>query len=383
MTIKLLSHLGSVALLVVAAISANAAKGSQSQPTNGVPSVLLSKLNRGVNITRWFGYVKADDTELFKNYLTDADIANFKKLKVTYVRLCLAPEVIYREGTPDVTNLRFIDGALAKLEKAGMAVLWDLHDNGQMKLDAPDHDNSGFIKFWQSIASHYKGKSEESVVFELLNEPIFQKNPDVWYKLQAKTVAAIREIDPNRTMLVASTGWNGIDTLLSMKPLEEKNLIYSFHCYDPFTFTHQGASWAGDFQKSLTDIPFPSSPEAVDAIIKKIPEASRAGVIDYGTHRYDATYLRQRLESCVQWGNQNRVPVLLGEFGAYPPVAPAESRGRWFEAMASAIKEFNLPNCLWGYDDALGLGRDKAADGTIHLDPVTLGHFYHLELKRS
>ncbi len=356
----------------------NAAPFSQSQAPNGVPSALLQKLTRGVNITRWFCYGSPTDTATFKGYLLDEDLQNFKRLGVHYVRLCISPEVIYRDGAPDPTNLQYIDAALDRLESAGLAVIWDLHDNGQMKLDAPDHDNTGFIKFWEAVANHYKGKHELSAVFELLNEPIFLKNADVWYKLQRQTVAAIRAIDPDRTVLISSNFWDGLDALTTMQPLEEKNLIYSFHCYDPFVFTHQGATWTGEQQKALKDIPFPSSPEGVAAMIDKIPSQFQAAVKDYGEHRFGAKYLEERLGSAMRWGAQNHVPVLLGEFGAYPPVSPPDSRARWFDGMAAAIKKLNVPNCLWGYDDGFGFGRTVSSDGKVHLDPLTLRHLYKI-----
>jgi aryl-phospho-beta-D-glucosidase BglC (GH1 family) len=335
----------------------------------------MSKLTRGVNITRWFGYVKADDTATFKGYLLDEDLQHFKKLGIHFVRLCVTPGVIYRDGKPDPTNRGYIDQAIDKLEKAGLAVLWDLHDNGEMKLHAPGNDNSGFTKFWEALARHYKGRQETSTVFELVNEPVFQQNANVWYALQAKTVAAVRAIDPKRTIMVASTAWNGIDALLAMKPLEEKNLIYSFHCYDPFLFSHQGATWTGEQQKVMRDIPFPSSPEAVEAMINKIPAEYQASVRDYGEKRYGAQYLLERFNAGMRWGAQNHVPVLLGEFGSYPPVCPLESRAHWFDAAHDAIQKLGLPNAVWGYDDAFGFGR-SVKDGKVVLDPVTLKHLY-------
>ncbi len=366
-----------VALATVTMASAlTHSQAPRMQAANGVPIALLKKLTRGVNITRWFCYVKGDDTVNFRNYLIKEDLENFKKLGVQYARLCISPEVIYQNGVPNPTNLPLLDDGINRLEKAGLVVLVDLHDNGQMKLDAEDHDNSGFVTFWKAMAKHYKGYGENSTVFELLNEPVFAKNPEVWYNLQRQTVKAIRAIDPDRTILVASTGWNSVDTLLAMKTLDEKNIVYSYHCYDPFVFTHQGASWAGDQQKAMRDVPFPSSPEAVAAMIDKIPAPYKDAVRNYGEQRFGKKYLHDRLNLGKLWGIQHQVPVLLGEFGAYPPVSPVESRATWFEFMRDAIDEIGLPNAIWGYDDALGLGREKTADGKIHLDPVTLKHFF-------
>jgi len=341
------------------------------------PAELMSKLTRGVNVSRWFCYCDPHDTAHFTNYLTDEDFRNFHRLGVHFVRLCVEPEAIYGDGTPDPANLPYLDAAIDRLEKEGFAVVLDLHDtHDKMKLDQQGHDNSGFLKFWTAMAQHEKGRGETSTVFELVNEPIFRNNPEDWYKLQVQAVDAVRGADPERTILVASTGYNSVDTLVKMTPLPAGNLIYSFHCYDPFIFTHQGATWSSEQVKVMRNLPFPSSPEGVSAVLNAIPAEHRAAAVAYGNHRYDAAYLRSRLAKAADWGAQNHVPVFLGEFGCYPPAVQPDSRGRWFDAMRDAIQELNLPSSLWAYDDALGLGRKQSPDGKIVLDPVTLDHYF-------
>ena len=349
---------------------------SASQVAGGVPRPLLSKFKTGLNVTRWFCYLgNAGDAEHYDHYLLPADYAAFKKLGISWIRLCISPEAIYDNGGVNTATLPHLDAAVADLTRAGLAVSFDLHDNGQMHLDEVGHDNDGFVSFWQAIARHYKGKSENGLVFELLNEPQFNSNPDVWYALQRKTVNAIRAIDPRRTIMVTSTSWSGIDTMAKMQALPEQNLLYTFHCYDPFFFTHQGASWVGDPPKDLKHVPFPSSPEAVEAVLDQQPASERNNLKWYGSQRFDAKYLQTRIAKALDWGAENHVPVVLGEFGAYPAVSPVESRTRWFEAMRSILIG-KVPNAIWGYDDALGLGRTANADGTITLDPVTLKAFF-------
>ncbi|MFI5385957.1 MAG: glycoside hydrolase family 5 protein [Fimbriimonadales bacterium] len=352
-----------------------AALGS-AQGLGGVPAPLWSRFKTGVNVTRWFCYVNEAGPDHYRNYLTEQDFAEFKRLHVSFVRLCISPNLIYDNGAINAATLPYVDAALDRFQKAGIAVLWDLHDNGQLKLDQTGYDNSGFIKFWEAAATHYKGQRENEIVFELVNEPQFPRNADVWYQLQEQTVKAVRAIDPRRTIMVSSNGYNGIDTFLKMPPLAESNLIYTFHCYDPFFFTHQGASWAGDQPKLLKNVPFPSSPEAVSAMIAVVPEPVRGTLTWYGQQRYDASWLQKRIATAADWGKSHGVPVVFGEFGSYPPVAPVQSRERWFAAMRAAIDSAHLPYAIWGYDDAMGLGRTVQSDGTIKLDPVTLGSFY-------
>jgi aryl-phospho-beta-D-glucosidase BglC (GH1 family) len=344
----------------------------------GVPKDLLASLKTGVNITRWFCYLPGQNLpEHYQTYFTDADFAELDKLKVGFVRLCITPDQVDRNGSADSATLEALDVALGKLMFHGLTVIWDLHDNGQLKLDQPGIDTSKFTDFWMAIAARYKGRFERRLVFELLNEPQFTKDPAPWFNLQEKTVEAIRAVDPLRTIMVSSTRWSGVDAMELMKPLPEKNLLYTFHCYDPFFFTHQGASWVGEYPRNFKNIPFPATPEAVAAILPSNDEKYKDALIDYGKQGYDDAYLEKRLATCMDWGKRNGVPMVLGEFGAYPLVSPPDSRARWFEGMRKAIDKLGVPNAIWGYDDALGLGRSVNADGTLKLDPVTLGHFYN------
>lgn len=348
--------------------------------SNGVPKSLLDKLTVGVNITRWFCYVgDPNDTGHFTQYMKADDFANFTRLGLGFVRLCISPEVSYNASTGfNKKNQPFIDSGVRRLVDNDLVVLYDLHDNGQMKLDQTFVHNDAFVRYWEATARHFKGENEDRLVFELLNEPQYLKNPDEWYSLQERTVKAIRAIDPQRTIVATGTGWGGIDTLAKMKPLEETNIIYSYHCYDPFFFTHQGATWAGEQVKHLKSMPFPSSPDAVAAMIDQIEPSYRGLVKSYGDQHFDEAYLKSRLNLAEGWGHDQHVPVFLGEFGAYPPVAPEESRGRWFDAMKSVQRELHVRSCLWGYDDSFGLGRKALPDNSVELDRLVLKHLFGL-----
>ena len=347
--------------------------------SGGVPAPLLAKLDRGVNVTRWFCYQGGPGTpEHFKTYLKPGDLAQFRRLGVHFVRLCLSPETVYDAGKPRAAAMPYVDAGVERLEKAGLAVLVDLHDNGQLKLDSTG-DKDGFVKFWEAMARRHKGQGYATRVFELVNEPVFDKNPEAWWALQTKAVAAIRRIDPKRTILVSGTGYGGIDGLLKLKPLTQKNIVYSFHCYDPFWFTHQGATWAGDAPKQIKGLEFPADATNVEKVASTMTKPYADWVRDYGRKDNDAAYLMRRLKSASDWGKAHGVPVLLGEFGAYPPVSPPESRARWFVAMRKAIGTLKLPNCLWGYDDGFGLGRSVSSEGTIRVDGLTTKNLYGVQ----
>ncbi len=346
---------------------------------DGVPGAMVAHMTHGVNVTRWFCYEGAKRAPQAQgSYWLAQDAKWMKTLGIDYVRLCISPEYIFANGVAKAAELASIDTAIKKLQGEGMVVVWDLHDNGQMKLDAPRHQNRNFVTFWKSIATHYRGKGYSNLVFELVNEPVFQTNASAWHALQQQTVRAVRSVDPKRTIMVSGVQWGGIEGLEKLPVLPDHNLIYSAHCYDPFQFTHQGASWAGPEQQNLRNLPYPSSPEAVAAILPTIPEAQRKVATWYGEQRFNRSYLLGRLKKVSDWGTKHGKFVVLGEFGAYPPVSPAESRMQWFSDMAGIFAELKLSNVIWGYDDALGLGR-KVENGTVILDTDTLSAFYHVK----
>ena len=344
--------------------------------SNDVPASILSRLDRGVNVTRWFCYL-ADpkDTTHFETYFKEADFAQLKTLGVHHVRLCVSPEAAYDAGKPNAATMPHLDRALGRLADHDLAVLLDLHDNGQLKLDSTG-DGDAFVAWWKAVATRYRGKNEGGMAFELLNEPVFEKNPEAWWSLQKRAVAAIRGVDPKRTIVVTGTGYGGIEPLTKLPVLPQRNLVYSFHCYDPFWFTHQGATWAGEAPKEIKGLEFPANPANVEAVASKMSKPYDDWIRDYGRQKPDAAWLLGRLKVATDWGAAHGVPVLMGEFGAYPPVAPPDSRARWFGAMRAAIATLRVNNCLWGYDDGFGLGRSVAPDGSVRVDPVTVKNLY-------
>jgi endoglucanase len=122
----------------------------------------------------------------------------------------------------------------------------------------------------------------------------------------------------------------------------------------------------------LKGIPYPSSPQAVAGPLSQItnPEA-QSWVRDYGAQHWDRAKLKSDLGKAVEWGRENGVALYCGEFGAYPLVAPPDSRARWFHDFASVLKESHVGWSIWGWDDSFGFGR-RYENGKIVLDPVPI-----------
>src|SRR5262249_59551306 len=100
----------------------------------------------------------------------------------------------------------------------------------------------------EQIAKRY-GDGAASVYFELRNEPHDKLTPEKWNAAIPKLLAAVRKTNPTRPVIVGPANWNAIRSLDTLRLPDDRNLIVTVHFYDPFQFTHQGASFVKDAAK--------------------------------------------------------------------------------------------------------------------------------------
>jgi hypothetical protein len=147
-------------------------------------------------------------------------------------------------------------------------------------------------------------------------------------------------------------------------------VIYNFHCYDPFWFTHQQATWAGDVAKNLKDVPYPSSPELVEKILPQIAnEASRNQLKWYGKEQWNAEKIDGLIARAAAWGAKHGVVLTCNEFGVYRK-APAADRCRCIADVRTALEKYKIGWCMWDY--AGGFSVATGQPGNRAADPETL-----------
>jgi len=145
---------------------------------------------------------------------------------------------------PEYTNIwERVDWAIEQAEANGLSVIIDMHHYDEIHAD-PLAEQERFLAMWRQIAVRY-ADSGSHVLFELLNEPhqTFDVEPSLWNDLAARTLAVVRETNPDRAILIGPVGYNGIDRLSDLELPDDPNIIATVHVYEPFEFTHQGAPW--------------------------------------------------------------------------------------------------------------------------------------------
>ncbi len=342
--------------------------GAAAEGVEGVPDARFERLARGINLPFWFWYAP-DTPEAIDGRFSDDDFALIRDLGLTFVRVPVDLEFVMDAGAPDLLRpegLAHLDRGLDRLLAHDLAVVIDLHSTSLEDSDASNYSGrledpafvETFIAFWRAFAAHLSARDPERVFLEPMNEPVFYDNPDAWPPIQARVLAAIRAAAPDHTLIATGARWSNLDTLTALEPLDDPNIIYNFHFYEPFYFTHQGAEWSSDDVKPMRGVPYPSSPAAVEpAITRQRDLQVQALLRQYGEERWDAGDIARRIGQAAGWAARHRVRLMCNEFGVYSKYAPPVDRARWIEDVRTALERHAIAWAMWEYDDSFGLVR--------------------------
>ncbi len=343
-----------------------AAVADSAAISGGLPAGRLALLARGINLNDWFA--PWANPAAYATAFRPDEAAFLKRAGFTVCRLPLAPDLLFDPADPGRPKpaLRYVDAAVRLLLGAGLAVIFDpIHgssssDEWEWRLDHDPEFRAAAEAYWEALARHYAAFSTSRIFFEIMNEPHLSArekvDPSWWQPVQASLAAAIRRGAPSNTIIATGEKWGGIDGLVALKPLADRNVVYSFHYYDPMTFTHQGATWTGPTQAELSGIPYPSSPGAVAAVASALSDPrARSQVLRYGEERWDRSRIGAELERAAAWAAADRVPVFCGEFGVYRKVAPPADRLRWIRDVRESLESLGIGWSMWDYETDFGL----------------------------
>ena len=233
-----------------------------------------------------------------------------------------------------------------------LAVMINLHHFDALDKD-PVAATDEFLKIWRQIAAHYKD-FPLTLAFELDNEPHDNATTALMNPIYAQAIAAIRETNPQRTLVVEPGGWGGIGDLKNLVLPTDDNIIVSAHCYEPFHFTHQGASWVGaDFKQTNIIFPGPpSQPLVPEASLKPNPWVvswiKKYNTLPTEKNPSSAAAFAGKLKYLHDWSEFYGRPVHLGEFGAII-TTEATSRANFYAAMRQTAEKENLGWCIWDW----------------------------------
>jgi endoglucanase len=379
--------MGRVKLWAAFLLLAGLVAGCAAAQTGGAVSAKASpafaraeKLKRGINASEWFAQVydkRGYTPEHFQAWTTAEDIALIKSMGFDHVRLSVNPQPMFNEREPNKIAAEYLgnlDAAVKMILDHGLAVVIDLHPESDFKARLAKDDDfvERFADFWRALAAHYSALDLDAdrVFLEVLNEPEFTDRYR-WLGVQAKLAAAIREGAPAHTIIAAGARWSNDDELVFQEPLRDSNIIYNFHFYEPYIFTHQGATWSAYYWHWLRGVRYPSTVESAERAAALAPdEVDRLQVVRYGREHWDAARIDSEMKQAAEWARRRGVPLVCNEFGVYREFADPLDRAAWLHDVRTALERNGIGWAMWDYSGSFGVvtkkdGKPVADDGVL------------------
>ncbi|MCM3687838.1 glycoside hydrolase family 5 protein [Kocuria rosea] len=325
---------------------------------------------KAVNFTNRFDLdIKTADL-LTSAHHTEQDFVRVRELGFNSVRFVMRGD--WHDEDPKIF-WEWLDRNVSWAREHGVWLILDLHiplggnwlDPGSNDTDFsvwsnPEVRNQN-VELWREIATRYRNEPAIGA-YDLMNEPVTTDSTGrQWQSLAQQLTDTIRSVGDQH--LIIAGGVYGVDGQFDPEGqerhflIDDENVMYDFHFYEPYSFTHQYASWVdpdrdgGHYpdpdhlvatsdpsslpEESITTPPLPEgtsgwrpydsgrvtieSPSAAAAMPQFIVEGGMTGkvqfdrvvVTEYGP---DGTELRQVLEdqltssstsSWYSWGDRN------------------------------------------------------------------------------
>jgi endoglucanase len=247
-----------------------------------------------------------------------------------------------------------VDEMVTNATALGLGIIVNIHHFNEFTSNPPAY-TAEFHAIWRQVAEHYAG-APDGVAFELLNEPKDAATTEVMKPIYAEAIREIRLTNPRRTIFVGPGRWNSPNELSRLRlPEEDRNIIVTLHCYQPFNFTHQGATWTGQELKAVTGIVFPGPPPHPLPVDPSL-HLSR-GMLDW-INRYNTlpanrnpcseTAFQGLVQTAKAWSKKFNRPIHFGEFGAYTRADQA-SRARFYRAFREEMDREGMGWAIWDW----------------------------------
>ncbi|MBU6453152.1 MAG: cellulase family glycosylhydrolase [Cyanobacteria bacterium REEB67] len=228
--------------------------------------------------------------------------------------------------TIDPAFFERVDWAIAEARRNQLMIVVNMHHHEAFEKD-PDGQKERFLAMWRQIAERYREAPPE-VAFEIYNEPSKNIDAQKWNDFFGEALKIVRRTNHDRCVVVGPVQWNSIDQLPSLELPADPQLLVTVHYYQPFHFTHQGASWAGPESTKWLGTKWTGSPTEIAAIAADFAKAAA-------------------------WGEAHHRPIYLGEFGAFSK-ADIDSRALWTAAVSRQAAARGFSSAYWEFCSGFG-----------------------------
>lgn len=379
------------------------------------------RLQRGLALDTWITW-PGDDRYAepglvagfpeWRGVVNDADLKAIKTTGFDFVRLGLDPAMFLWPANRDKrpTLIKGMHAAMDRLKAADLKIVVDLHalpvTPGWKSLGVEaylgnERNYAAYLELVADIGKQLADENPARVAFEPMNEPTVDcdwgsngKNSR-WQAMAQRLHRTARAAAPKLTIILSGACWGGAWGLshLDAKAFADDNTIWSFHSYEPFIFTHQGASWTGGPESHVEGLRYPPERKQYQPILaaarKRIASADVSKARKLQLDKELAFNLKQYMRdgrkemktafaTVKGWARRNKIPperVVLGEFGAHRLRTPAEddpSRANYLREVRMMADKAGYAWSVWGWSGTFGIAQnnDSRAFSPLLLDAL-------------
>lgn len=238
------------------------------------------------------------------------------------------------------------------------------------------------------------------IALELMNEP--EISAAAWQPMLETAYAAARRGSATLPLVLGGGSMNapGGLTQINMRAFAgDPHLIYTYHDYSPWQFTHQGVRGSPAYALDAIVYPAPASVDAMNQATDQrvtalglagaeldLAQQARQTLAGYVSSRFNRSNLERTFQQVAAWRTAQHLPaqaILLGEFGVhktpYQDTAQgAAARASWLRDMRELAETYGFTWSCWTYlatggfalaENEAGPGFDAATRGALGLAP--------------
>lgn len=298
-------------------------------------------IKRGTNIAHWLSQSERRGNER-ATFFTEKDVEFIKSAGFDHIRLPVDEEQLWDStGKRYADAFQLLDNFMTWANKSGLRVILDLHILRSHHFNADEKPlwtqpaaQDKFIQLWRDLAGAVKKWPNGMLAYEFMNEPVAD-DPEQWNRLLARVADSIRSWEAERTLVIGSNRWQSANTFDQLRvPPNDKNILLSFHFYEPFHLTHVKASWT-----KLKD--FNGTVQYPGQIVVN-------GTTEEEKRVYNRDTLEKMMAKPIHLADSLKLPLYCGEFGVIDG-APRASKIAWYKDMVAIFEKHNIGYANWNY----------------------------------